>query len=69
MWFNGFDVQYMRNQGWSSRRSLGSIKGFLYILAFSVRHKKLYQNNLSFFWALRNLIGGYFENRNSVDNN
>lgn len=63
LWFKGFNNIYMRNLGWSSRRSLGSILGFLYISYFGMKHINLYKSEISPFCAYLNLFKGYFEQR------
>ena len=63
LWFKGFNETYMRNQGWSSRRSLGCFIGFLYIIYFWIKHVNIYKSEISPYNALVCLIKGYFENR------
>lgn len=62
-WFKGFTPEYMKNLGWSSRRSLGNVLGFAYILIFGLRHKKQYSENMNAFKAYIYLLKGFFENR------
>ena len=38
-WFKGFTKQYMIDRGWTSRRSLGTIPGFIYISSFALREQ------------------------------
>ena len=63
LWFKGFNDVYMRNLGWSSRRSLGSILGFIYISYFGLKHINLYRSEISPLCAFSNLFKGYFEQR------
>lgn len=63
LWFKGFTQEYMRNQGWSSRRSLGSFLGLLYILQFWIRRQKLYSKDISFICAIKYMLVGFFEKR------
>lgn len=63
LWFKGFTKEYMKNQGWSSRRSLGFSLGLLYILQFWVRRKNIYSKDISFFDAIKYMTIGFFENR------
>jgi glycosyltransferase involved in cell wall biosynthesis len=62
-WFSGFTVQYMRNKGWSFRRSLGNFLGFLYTIFFWGRHIKLIRKELPGIKGLFYLMQGYFERR------
>lgn len=62
-WFSGFTEQYMRNRGWSSRRSLGSFWGFVYTIVFWLRHKKLISKELPAIKGLFFLMQGYYEKR------
>lgn len=63
LWFKGFNDVYMRNLGWSSRRSLGNILGFLYIFYFGFKHINLYKSEITPLCAFTNLFKGYFERR------
>ncbi len=60
-WFHGFTPQFMRNQGWSSRRILGEFWGYLYILLFLFRKYNLYKNDCSFIRAFREIHIGFFK--------
>lgn len=62
-WFNGYTTQFMRNQGWSSRRAFGPFLGLAYIVVYGYRHRELFENNMSVFCAYKNLFKGYFEKR------
>lgn len=62
-WFHGYTREYIRNLGWSTRRSQGSLMGLLYILYWVVSHHKKYKKDSSFSSTLRNIIMGYFEKR------
>lgn len=62
-WFKGYTPEFMRNMGWSTRRSMGSVVGFLYVVSFAVRHVHLYGENMSFMTCLKNILNGYFEHR------
>lgn len=63
LWFKGFNDVYMRNLGWSSRRSLGNILGALYIIYFWIKHFYQFKKEITPFNALINLIKGYLEKR------
>ena len=62
-WFCGFNEQYMRNRGWSSRRALGVFLGFLYTIVFWIKHIKLIRKELPVMKGLYYLIMGYLEKR------
>ena len=62
-WFKGYTEQFMRNQGWASRRILGSITGFLYCFHYGVFHINKYDKDMNVLIALRNLYVGFFEKR------
>ncbi len=63
LWFDGFTEQYMINRGWTTRRSLGSTLGFVYVIIFACRHLSSYRENMSFLKAFGLLMKGYFEKR------
>lgn len=63
LWFHGFTKQYMINRGWTTRRSLGSALGFLYILTFGIRHYKNYRPEMNCLLAYYYLFRGFFEKR------
>jgi len=62
-WFSGYDYKYMKDFGWSSRRSLGAIIGIAYLVYWVVSHQNLYISNMSVSQAVKNIIIGYFEHR------
>lgn len=62
-WFKGYTSQFMRNQGWASRRTLGGVLGFLYVLRYGISHRRLYKNEMSVCSAIKYLLIGFFENR------
>ncbi len=62
-WFSGFTPQFMRNQGWTSRRIMGALIGYVYIILFVFRKYKLYKNDCSFWRALKEIHMGFFEDR------
>jgi len=62
-WFDGFTKQNMLNRGWTSRRSLGFIKGLLFVAQFGVKHYKSYKNEMSLTKAYSYMLKGFFENR------
>lgn len=66
LWFKGFDKQYMKNQGWSSRRSLGTIIGFFYSIVFWARHFKMIRKDMPVFKSLIYIMQGFFEKRNDL---
>ena len=62
-WFNGYNIEFMRNQGWTSRRTMGFFIGLIYIIRYGLCHHHLYKSNLSYFKAMKGLISGFFEER------
>lgn len=63
-WFKGYTEKYFRDRGWTSRRNLGLIKGYLFILYNWFHHRKIYTNDgVSFVGVLKNMIVGFFEKR------
>lgn len=62
-WFKGYTSEYMKNKGWSTRRILGFIWGFLYVVKFGLSKFNLYKNEMSIFSALKFLLIGFFEKR------
>lgn len=62
-WFKGYTATYMQNLGWASRRSMGSMMGFLYINYWWLTHQKIYVSDISILNAYLNIIKGYFSKR------
>lgn len=62
-WFSGYDSKYMKNMGWSSRRSLGATLGIAYLAYWIVSHRNLYKNYVNVPQAVKNIIIGFFEHR------
>lgn len=62
-WFQGYTEKFMRNQGWSIRRILGSYTGFLYCLHYGISHRHKYDDHMNVLNALKYLYKGYFEKR------
>lgn len=62
-WFKGYTTKYMRDLGWASRRSMGSLLGLAYITRFALTHGHFYKNELTFWQCSKSLIKGYFEKR------
>lgn len=67
LWFNGLTDKYMRNQGWSSRRFLGNVKGMFYILFFWFRHIDMIKKEMPVLKGLKCLMQGFFETRVEKD--
>lgn len=63
-WFKGYDEKFLRNFGWSSRRAMGSITGFAYIIYWALSHRALYkEKGIGLSKACLTLIAGYFSKR------
>ena len=63
-WFNGYTEKFFQNQGWTDRRLLGPILGFIYILYWSIFRRAEYKKDgLSVYSALKNSLVGYFSKR------
>lgn len=64
MWFKGYTEKYFRDRGWTSRRNLGAVLGFLFIIYNSVRHRKSFvKDGIPFCGVLKNMLIGFFETR------
>ena len=46
-WFNGYTDEFFINRGYSSRKLLGLVLGFLYIIEWSIAKHCLYKNSMS----------------------
>lgn len=62
-WFKGYDEKFMRNQGWASRRTMGTVLGFFYVIRYGIAHRHLYKNDMTMMCVFKNLLKGYFEKR------
>lgn len=63
-WFTGYDEKFFRNQGWTDRRLLGPIVGFLYLLYWPIFRRSEYKSDgISAFSAIKNSLIGFFEKR------
>lgn len=62
-WFKGYDRKYLENLGWSSRRSMGTLTGLLYINYWILSHKTLYSPGISVCEAMRHIWRGFFSRR------
>ena len=63
-WFHGYDEKYLKNLGWTSRRSMGRMIGFLYCILWTLRHRHLYKKSgITEAMALKQLFSGYIEKR------
>lgn len=62
-WFKGYTPKHMQNLGWSSRRSMGALLGFIYINRWVLTHTDFYKNDITPFSAYINAIKGFFSNR------
>ena len=63
-WFKGYTEKFFQNQGWTDRRLLGPILGFIYILYWSIFRRAEYKKDgLSVYSALKNSLVGYFSKR------
>lgn len=62
-WFKGYTPHHMQNVGWSSRRSMGTAIGFVYVNYWVLTHRRFYKEDISFFRAYINVLKGYFQKR------
>lgn len=63
-WFKGYTEKYFRDRGWTARRMLGFLPGFLFVLYNILHHRDLYtKDGLSFIDILMNVTKGFFEKR------
>jgi len=62
-WFNGYTETFVNNLGWSTRRAMGSVIGFMYIHYWIITNTHLYRPYQSLVSAYRNIIKGYFSKR------
>lgn len=64
-WFKGYTPQFMKNQGWTSRRALGTPIGFCYIMSYGLRHRALFKKDgMNMYNVYKYLLQGFFEKRN-----
>lgn len=59
-WFKGYTSQFMRNQGWTCRRILGSFLGLIYCIYYGYAHRRNYKD-MTVIKAWCHLLQGYFE--------
>lgn len=62
-WFDGYTRKYMYNLGWTSRRLLGSFKGYAYILYQTVKKYPRYKGSYSLAEAFLSLHKGFCSKR------
>lgn len=63
-WFKGYTEKYFRDRGWTSRRNLGGLIGFAFIIYNAINHRKEFiKDGLSFGKVLLNMNKGFWENR------
>ena len=63
-WFKGYTEKYFRDRGWTSRRNLGFVIGYLFLLYNAFKHRETFTkdglNWRRMFWYM---TLGFFENR------
>ena len=63
-WFKGYTEKYFRDRGWSSRRNLGLVKGYLFVIYNWFHHRKIFtKDGVSFWGVLKNMTIGFWEDR------
>lgn len=62
-YFNGFTREWFKNFGWSSRRILGSLLGFFYIIRFLKVNRARYIETTGLFRAFLDSMSGFFAKR------
>lgn len=63
-WFKGYTEKYFRDKGWSIRRSLGFVTGYLFVLYNAFNHRRTFtKDGISFVGVLKNMTKGFFEKR------
>ena len=63
-WFHGYDEKYFENLGWTDRRLLGVVLGFVYMTYWPIFRRSTYaKDGLSIFQALKYSIKGFFSKR------
>lgn len=63
-WFKRYNEKFFRDRGWTSRRILGTVRGLLFIIYNSVRHRKSFiKDGVPFCVIFKNMLIGFFEKR------
>ena len=63
-WFKGYTEKYFENQGWTDRRLLGDILGFIYIIYWAIFRRKEYKSDgIGVLKALYHSFIGYYSKR------
>lgn len=62
-WFHGCDKKFIRDKGWSIRRTVGPALGMIYNIYFVISHRKEYISNMSMFTAFKEMCIGWNEKR------
>lgn len=63
-WFKGYTEKYFRDRGWVSRRCLGFLRGYAFIIYNTINHhKEFIKDGMSIDKVLWNMTKGFFENR------
>ena len=58
-WFNGYNITYFKNHGWSTRRILGPWLSLIYITYFILTKYSLYKSQISMIKAYNMEIKGW----------
>ena len=63
-WFHGYTERYFENLGWTDRRILGPILGFLYLIYWPIFRRSVYsKDGLSVYRAIKCSLKGYCSKR------
>lgn len=62
-WFKGFDKQFFRNRGNTTRYILGLPLASVYAIYYVIKKRKMYSDDISMLGALTSVFSGIFENK------
>lgn len=63
-WFKGYDSNFFENQGWTDRRLLGNMLGFVYAIYWPIFRRSVYiKDGISMCEAIFYSIKGFFSKR------
>ena len=62
-WFHGCDEKFLRDKGWSIRRTIGPLGGMAYNIYYSVSHRKSFMPGISIWSAFKAMYKGWSESR------
>ncbi|MDE6192721.1 MAG: glycosyltransferase family 2 protein [Muribaculaceae bacterium] len=62
-WFKGYTPEFIRNLGWSTRRSQGNLLGLIYSVYWIIAKHYRYKQNFGYISALKYILQGYGSKR------